>query len=191
MSSRDPAHVVTESLRFLEIIVRDNAIGYPQERPNSAWTAGYYVNNAYFRLQFAQTKLLKCKKGEPFSDALATLTCNCEDENSYPDMQLRWDLCFEAAAEALKLFRHSYEPETANAQPVITAMSLAEAVAYIRERIVKLKPKKKDGVARSIAAMFRSTGGIASAQIEETILQLQKERFLDIDESGHVTYKKG
>ena len=75
--------------------------------------------------------------------------------------------------------------------PDVIAMPLVERVAFVRERIVKLSPKKKDGVARSIAAMFQFTGGISETEIEEIIGRLQKEKFLTIDESGRVTYKKG
>ena len=77
------------------------------------------------------------------------------------------------------------------AQPGVVAMTLAERVAFVRERIVKLNPKKKDGVARSIAAMFQFTGGISEREIEEVIGRLQKEKFLTIDENARVSYKKG
>lgn len=73
----------------------------------------------------------------------------------------------------------------------VVKMPIAERVAYVRERIVKLSPKKKEGVARSIAAMFQFTGGISDADIEEVIVRLQREKFFAIDETGHVAYKKG
>lgn len=78
-----------------------------------------------------------------------------------------------------------------HAQPAEVAMTLAERVTFVRERIAKLSPKRKDGVARSIAAMFQFTGGISDREIEEVISRLQKEKFLAIDEIGRVTYKKG
>lgn len=79
----------------------------------------------------------------------------------------------------------------AHVEPAAGKMSIAEKVAYVRERIAKLSPKKKEGVARSISAMFQFTGGIGEADIEEIIVRLQKERFFAIDETGHITYKKG
>jgi hypothetical protein len=36
---------------FLEIIIRDNAIGFPQDKSTREWTFGYYVGNAQFRLR--------------------------------------------------------------------------------------------------------------------------------------------
>lgn len=79
----------------------------------------------------------------------------------------------------------------ADVQPAADKMSVAEKVAYVRERIAKLGPKKKERVARSISAMFQFTGGISEADIEEIVVRLQKEKFFAIDETGHVTYKKG
>ena len=79
----------------------------------------------------------------------------------------------------------------ADVQPAADKMSIAEKVAYVRERIAKLSPKKKEGVAHSISAMFQFTGGISEADIEEIVGRLQKEKFFAIDETGHVTYKRG
>ncbi|HVU34750.1 MAG TPA: hypothetical protein VHE61_15060 [Opitutaceae bacterium] len=68
-------------------------------------------------------------------------------------------------------------------------MSLSDKTAYAKERIAKLSPKKKDGVARSIRTMFQFTGGIADTEIETVITRLQNEKFFTIDDRGHVTYK--
>ena len=81
--------------------------------------------------------------------------------------------------------------EKADVQPTADKMTISEKVAYVRERIAKLSPKKKEGVARSISAMFQFTGGISEAELEEVVGRLQQERFFAIDETGHVTYKKG
>jgi hypothetical protein len=72
-----------------------------------------------------------------------------------------------------------------------TPECLADRVAYVRERIAKLSPKKRDGVVRSILAMFQFTGGIPESQVEEIIGRLVKAKFFTIDERGHVTYKNG
>jgi hypothetical protein len=67
--------------------------------------------------------------------------------------------------------------------------TFAETDAYVRERIVKLKPKKKDGVVHSIKAMFQFTGGISEQEIEKVLQNLQKTKFVTIDDFGRVTYK--
>jgi len=78
-----------------------------------------------------------------------------------------------------------------DAQPAIVKMSITDRVSYVRERLAKLSPKRKEGVARSIAAMFQFSGGIAEADVETIINRLQKEKFLAVNETGRVTYKSG
>ena len=48
---RDRQRIQSDAAKFLLLLVRDNAINYPQDRETRAWTAGYYLNNAYFRLR--------------------------------------------------------------------------------------------------------------------------------------------
>jgi len=74
------------------------------------------------------------------------------------------------------------------AQDGAAKMSLAQKAAFVRERLPKLKPKKKDGVVHSIAAMFQFSGGIAESETQDIIARLQKEKFLVIDKAGKVTY---
>jgi hypothetical protein len=69
------------------------------------------------------------------------------------------------------------------------ALTPSQRVEYVRERIAKLKPKTKDGVARSIRSMFQFNGGIDDRHVEEVIAALQKEKFLRIDADEKVTYK--
>ena len=69
-------------------------------------------------------------------------------------------------------------------------MTMAEKVAYIRDRIVKLNPKKKEGLIRSISTMFQFNGGIEEQEIHKIIGSLQKEKVLAIDGNERVTYKK-
>ena len=54
----------------------------------------------------------------------------------------------------------------------------------------KLSPKKKDGVIRSIEAMFQFGGGIESPEVEKVIATLQKQKFFSIAPDGRVTYTK-
>src|SRR5438105_2695720 len=43
--------VTSLGLSFLERLIRDNAIGYSQERDTRDWSGGYYLNDAYLRLR--------------------------------------------------------------------------------------------------------------------------------------------
>jgi hypothetical protein len=42
---------LTPSQDFLHRIVETNAIGFGDERTSAAWTAGYYINNARYRIE--------------------------------------------------------------------------------------------------------------------------------------------
>jgi len=38
------------AVEFLEILIADNSIGYPQDKKHREWTFNYYANNARFTL---------------------------------------------------------------------------------------------------------------------------------------------
>lgn len=76
-------------------------------------------------------------------------------------------------------------------QEVAHRMNHSERLAYVAERLKKLSPKKKDGVVRSIEAMFQFGGGIESPEVEKVIATLQKQKFFSIAPDGRVTYTKG
>ena len=71
-----------------------------------------------------------------------------------------------------------------SAQPV----DHKERVTFVRDRLKKLKPKKKDGILHSIEAMFQFSGGIGTNEIEKLLKSLAKEKFLTISSDGKVTY---
>lgn len=89
---------------------------------------------------------------------------------------------------ALSQLRLLPTPAVENTQAANTATP--EKLAFIKKRILKLKPKKKAGLIRSIAAMFQFKGGIPKQEIQTIIKNLQKEKILAIDESERVAYKK-
>ena len=39
------------SREFLKLLIMDNAINYAQDKKTKSWMAGYYVNNAFFRIE--------------------------------------------------------------------------------------------------------------------------------------------
>ena len=67
-------------------------------------------------------------------------------------------------------------------------MSHTEKANYVAERLKKLSPKKRDGVIRSIEAMFQFSGGIVSTEVERIIATLQSRKFFAISPEGKVTY---
>lgn len=52
----------------------------------------------------------------------------------------------------------------------------------------KLSPKKREGVVRSIEAMFQFSGGIEPAEVEKIIATLQKQTFFSMAPEGRVSY---
>lgn len=70
------------------------------------------------------------------------------------------------------------------------ALTGNQCVAYVRERIGKLRPKKRDAVVSSIRAMFQFNGGISDQRIDDVVAALQKESFLSVDADGRVSYKE-
>ncbi len=75
-------------------------------------------------------------------------------------------------------------------QEVAPRMTHSERSVYVAERLRKLSPKKKEGVVRSIEAMFQFSGGIDSAEVEKLLSTLQKQKVFTISQDGKVTYNK-
>lgn len=71
---------------------------------------------------------------------------------------------------------------------VAPRMNHSERASYVAERLKKLSPKKKDGIIRSVEAMFQFSGGIQPSDIEKVIATLQKQKFFSIAPDGRVTY---
>ncbi|MEX2581314.1 MAG: hypothetical protein WD342_19815 [Verrucomicrobiales bacterium] len=81
--------------------------------------------------------------------------------------------------------------KAASAPEVAPRMNHSERSSYVAERLKKLSPKKKDGVVRSIEAMFQFGGGIEPSEVEKLIATLRKQKFFSIAPDGRVTYTKG
>lgn len=64
----------------------------------------------------------------------------------------------------------------------------AEAIHYVAERLLKLRPTKKASALNSIGAMFQFQGGISEGDKEEILAELQRQQRLSIDSSGRVSY---
>jgi hypothetical protein len=73
--------------RFLESVVRDNAITYQDDKINNAWTVGYYLTNARLRL-IAAAKLKREWKLEVIPGLIRVLEGGTgEDKN---ETQVEW-----------------------------------------------------------------------------------------------------
>jgi hypothetical protein len=95
------------------------------------------------------------------------------------------------ALQQLQIGSSSPTTTTPVTKEVAPKMTPSERVTYVAERLKKLSPKKKDGVTRSIEAMFQFSGGISAGDVEKIIASLQKQKFFTISQDGRVTYNKG
>lgn len=67
-------------------------------------------------------------------------------------------------------------------QPVAKTNEAKEnTIDYIKERLLKSKPSKRQTLSNFIGAMFQFQGGIKDEDIETIINKLVKEKFLVID----------
>ncbi|QUE52267.1 hypothetical protein KBB96_05085 [Luteolibacter ambystomatis] len=84
------------------------------------------------------------------------------------------------------LLQTNDQPDASQAKA--KGMSHSELVTYAADRLRKLAPKRRDGVIRSIEAMFQFNGGITAAEIEKLVASLQKRKFFAITADGKVSY---
>jgi hypothetical protein len=83
---------------FFKFLIEDNAINYPQDRTTRAYSAGYYLNNAKFRLKELWDYIPQEHEADR-RKALEPLWETDLDSNSPPDV---WDLLYSALCHALR-----------------------------------------------------------------------------------------
>ena len=59
-----------------------------------------------------------------------------------------------------------------------------DMIEYVMERLLKLKPVKKQSLTNSIKAMFQFQGGIADSDIDKIISELQKRNYIKIEQNS-------
>lgn len=94
-----PEDTLKHLRQFLETLVRDNMIGYQQDKATQAWTAGYYLNNAYCRLNEAIATLGADPKPAEFS-------IFCEQNRLTivsTDRRRAWEIAYAAATAGLAI----------------------------------------------------------------------------------------
>ena len=63
-----------------------------------------------------------------------------------------------------------------------------ELLRYVFDRLVKLRPGRKEGALNSIGAMFQFQGGIADADKEKVLHDLCARKLISISEDGRIHY---
>ena len=92
--------------------------------------------------------------------------------------------------EALSKISGLSKPHPHQTNNEAATMPFSEKIAFVKPRIVKLAPKKLDGLIRGIKTMFNFTGGIDDKEAKKIIAQLKKDKIIAISDTNKVTYKK-
>ena len=93
--------ITKDASTFLGTLVRDNAIGYTQDRTSKRWTFGYYINDAYLRLDYFHRQLRSLEPAH-VDRVAAFLEAQGTRSESEPDSHVAWDHAYEAALDAFR-----------------------------------------------------------------------------------------
>jgi hypothetical protein len=90
---------------FLMLVIRDNAIAFPQDRGAAPWTGGYYLNDAIHRLIALEQRLEEADMDVPSRMAVLHryLAKSYEDRIKTSPRKL-WVVAHEVAVEACSSF---------------------------------------------------------------------------------------
>lgn len=111
-ADRDWPNILKQAEDFLDILVEDNAINYPQDKKTRNWTVGYYLNNARYRLvrvrgKFAEVtdpgQLAQIPEFQQFDDVQKP---GGIDET---DLTVVWNKTYNALRAAFELLRKANE----------------------------------------------------------------------------------
>jgi hypothetical protein len=113
-TNRQESKVGEHAQKFLEVLIRDNAINYPQDRQTQSWTVGYYLNNAYFRLHLAYQKLEANgqERADLNRDTKRAVDAFIQEQladtpaSSRTDTEGQWDAAFQAALDIFQALEH-------------------------------------------------------------------------------------
>jgi hypothetical protein len=62
------------------------------------------------------------------------------------------------------------------------------SIQYVMDRITKLQPAKKKSLINSIKAMYQFQGGVSETDLEKIIKDLEKRKFLKVQQNNRITY---
>ncbi len=112
------------------------------------------------------------------------------DEMSKHAESLSYRDKFRLAQLLIQLARKEEEEKNPDKRAGGASSSLPdrEMVTYVSERLLKLKPGKKDGVLNSIGAMFQFQGGVSDADKEKLFAALVKNKHITVSDNGRIQY---
>lgn len=103
---RDPSGLMDHVEDFLTRLVRDNAITYESDRQTQKWSAGYYINNARYRLARVKGKLAQISGTDPVALSAAFQKFDALDQqglDSKSTLMDEWNNTYETLRDALAL----------------------------------------------------------------------------------------
>lgn len=101
-----PKEIYPHAIEFLQNIIVNNTIGYPQDRDANHWTFGYYLNNACYRLIEIRKRNMGILKRSKFLDDLARKGGSPESSTT------SWDSCQNEAGKAIKSLKQILEADS-------------------------------------------------------------------------------
>jgi len=118
---RDRATLHGAAEAFLGLLVQDNIINYSQDKATAAWSGGYYLNNAMFRLRELASRHLadagvRIPKGIRRIDEFLTMPFEKRLAATQTDL---WDMAYDVSAEICDSLEggRSSGPETETVTP--------------------------------------------------------------------------
>lgn len=63
-----------------------------------------------------------------------------------------------------------------------------DSIQYVMDRIAKLQPAKKKTLINAINAMYQFQGGVSEKDLEKIIKDLEKRKFLKVEQNNRVSY---
>ena len=100
---RNLERVDVDAKEFLRLLIKDNAINYAQDDKTRAWTVGYYINNAYFRLHLTYERLSLTTS---LAQSVAAFLTEQRGAATASDAIEPWDKAYAAAMEILERLRN-------------------------------------------------------------------------------------
>lgn len=95
-------HVLSKHAReFLETLIADNTITYTEDKNRRTWTAGYYLNNAYYRVQEAINAIAKESKAIRSQEAIRRFCKSRRRSMVSTNRHHAWEHAHNAAALVL------------------------------------------------------------------------------------------
>ena len=112
------------------------------------------------------------------------------DEVSKQAEQLSYRDKFRLAQLLIQLARKEEEEQNPEKRKTASASTPSdpELVQYVADRLMKLKPSKKDGLLNSIGAMFQFQGGISDADKEKLFSELLEKKYITVSDNKRISY---